>query len=223
MIHTSLSDLSHTLASQKNFNLWEGFGDKYLKTTLWYSQSTGHPFGLVPQSWGFANIILLMGSLLTSLAVSSPKSLKTRVCLNTVNIKFTLNKEMKRPLSLGDVFLSHALPHSPEMPSLLCCTAGFLTSTTFFLLCSKLQDLCLLLFSLSTVHPTVRNAPALISPAAAATSWFPMARARKKSCLLPPKHSAKQPKPSHCSYLRSRYIQQLIHVQLHNAACNCMT
>lgn len=145
MFHVSFSDPSESVALQKNPNLWEGFRDKYLESKLWYSQSTGCPFGYIPQSLVVTNTVLLMGWLLTSLAVSSPSSLQIHVCLNAVNIKFILNKEMKQPLSPRDVFLGHTLfVAPPQLSSLLHCTAGFPTSTTLSALEQTTNPLCTL-------------------------------------------------------------------------------
>lgn len=109
--------------------------------------------------------------------------------------------------------------------------AGFLISTTLFLPWSKPQEvLCVLLSSFKAVCPiggsrTLRKAPALSAKLLQLhlnLQW----PEQERSCLLPPKHGAKQPKPSHCSHLWSRHIWLLypsataqccfIHVQLHD-------
>lgn len=123
----------------------------------------------------------------------------------------------------------------PQLPSLLRCTAGSLISTALFLPCGKPQEvLCVLLSSFRAVCPigqsrTLRKAPAL---SAKLLQLHPNLQwpEQERSCLLPLKQGAKQPKPSHCSHLRSRYIQLLypsanarccfIHVQLHDTAAS---
>lgn len=117
MIHASLSDPSHSPALKKSpvicgkisaTNIWKPTSDT--------PRAQGCPFGYVPQSLVFTSIALLMGWLLTSLAVSSPDSLKIHFCLSAVNIKLILNKEMEQPLSPGDVFLGHTLFPAPAAP-----------------------------------------------------------------------------------------------------------
>lgn len=208
MIYVSFSEPSESVALQKNLNLWEGFGDKYLESKLWYSQSTGCPFGYIPQSLLVTHTVLLMGWLLTSLAVSSPNSLQIHVCLNALNTKFILNKDMKQALSPRDVFLGHTLfVAPPQLSSLLHCTAGFPTST-LFLPWSRPQILCVLPLSFRPVPPRDRAEHLQSSStdlAAASKLQWPE---QEGSCLLSQRR-AKQPKLSPGSQLWARHIQLL--------------
>ena len=117
-----------------------------------------------------------------------------------------------------------------QLPSLLHCMAGFLISTTLSLPCSKPQEvLCLLLPSFKAVSPigqsrTLTKAPALSAQILQLHPNFQWPE-QERSCLLPLKHGANQPKPSLCSHLQSRYIRLnpsatsrccFIHVQLHD-------